>query len=310
MAFKRQRQVSWQWHQPPLSTLICVLCDPMDLNMFGWLKCSLTTSSLAEVNAAFSQSASRIRELGGQRTDLLSERCRVEMEYCFQLQPPHIHIFHFIKLIQIISSEIFGIEWCLSKLPWRLMGGVVWRFPLFLRLVSSSVCPFRWGTVVSLIVELSQWFMCHFFLNRKFYCLKNENAFWFSLSKKTEKIMQKGHNFFKQLSFIKNQTNKSRPAFTGGISTVPYVQAQGFSLMLDLPLWKWRSATESLFLINQWDTKDHRNSCNWQGDALAWAKGWSTEERPQTWISYMNNERQLRGRYRQDASCTVMQILL
>lgn len=46
-----------------------------------------------------------------------------------------------------------------------------------------------------------------FFFNRKFYCLKNENVFGLIFLKKP-KNMQKGHNFFKQLSFIKKQTKK------------------------------------------------------------------------------------------------------
>jgi len=85
-----------------------------------------------------------IMELGGQRTDYLSEHCRAEMEHCLSsLATSHPNISFYQADSNYYSSEIFGIEWYLSKLPWWLMGSVVWRFPLFLRLVSSAVFPFQ-----------------------------------------------------------------------------------------------------------------------------------------------------------------------
>lgn len=74
-----------------------------------------------------------------------------------------------------------------------------------------------------------------------------------------------------------------------------------FSLNSDLLLWKWNHATETFFLVNWVDTRDHRNSCKLWGGRLAWDKGWRTDERPQIWICYENNERQLRGRQRMSA---------
>lgn len=198
MAFKRQWQVSRQWHQPPLSTLICVLCDPMDLNMFSWLKCSLTTSSLAEVNAAFPQSGSRIRELGGQRTDLLSERCRVEMEYCFQVQPPHIHIFHFIKLIQIITVQRYlalnGVFLSCRGGSWEELSGGF--------LSSSGWCPHLY-----FLSDEALWFpwllncpndsCVTFFWTRSFTVWKMKMPFGLVFLKKPKKICRKDTTFSK-----------------------------------------------------------------------------------------------------------------
>lgn len=106
-----------------------------------------------------------------------------------------------------------------------------------------------------------------FFLNSKFYRLKNRKAITFSV-------------FYHKKN---KQINRSRPTLTGDIFTVHYVQTQGHSLRLNSVLWKCSSATKTLFLVNQLETGGHRNFCCSQRTDWLEKKNGGQEGNPQTW---------------------------